>query len=296
MIKTKKRVTRDRVRIAVDIGGTFTDGLAVISPGNRIWVGKTLTTPDDPGEAVTTVMADLLKQIVAARGAATRAVDDVVHGTTLVTNTLIERKGARTALIVTKGTRDVLTIAREIRYDLYDLNLEIPPPLVPRDKRIEADERLDVHGGIVKPLDAVELERLLDELAGLDIEAVAVCLLHSYVNDVHEQLIKAAVKKRFPGLAISISSGIAREIREYERMSTTVANAYVQPLMTEYLNRLDQRVHELAPGAPLKIMVSSGGFTSGKAAAETPILLLESGPAGGVLTPHRRLPKLGMPN
>ncbi len=284
MIKTKKRVTRDRVRIAVDIGGTFTDGLAVISPGNRIWVGKTLTTPDDPGEAVTTVMADLLKQIVAARGAATRAVDDVVHGTTLVTNTLIERKGARTALIVTKGTRDVLTIAREIRYDLYDLNLEIPPPLVPRDKRIEADERLDVHGGIVKPLDAVELERLLDELAGLDIEAVAVCLLHSYVNDVHEQLIKAAVKKRFPGLAISISSGIAREIREYERMSTTVANAYVQPLMTEYLNRLDQRVHELAPGAPLKIMVSSGGFTSGKAAAETPILLLESGPAGGVLS------------
>ncbi len=272
------------MRIAVDIGGTFTDGLAVISPGNRIWVGKTLTTPDDPGEAVTTVMADLLKQIVAARGAAARAVDDVVHGTTLVTNTLIERKGARTALIVTKGTRDVLTIAREIRYDLYDLNLEIPQPLVPRDKRIEAGERLDAHGGIVKPLDAAELERLLDELGGLEIKAVAVCLLHSYVNDVHEQQIKAAVKKRFPGLAISISSGIAREIREYERMSTTVANAYVQPLMTEYLNRLDQRVHELAPGAPLKIMVSSGGFTSGRAAAETPILLLESGPAGGVLS------------
>ena len=110
------------------------------------------------------------------------------------------------------------------------------------------------------------------------------CLLHAYVNDVHEKQIEAAVKKRFPGLAISISSGIAREIREYERMSTTVANAYVQPLMTEYLNRLDQRVHELAPGAPLRIMVSSGGFTSGKAAAETPILLLESGPAGGVLS------------
>ena len=272
------------MRIAVDIGGTFTDGLAVLSPGGRIWVAKSLTTPHDPGEAVTTVMADLLAQVAAARGAGKRDVTDVVHGTTLVTNTLIERTGARTALIVTKGTRDVLTIAREIRYDLYDLNLEIPQPLVPEERRLEADERLDVQGGMVTPLVATELERLLDELAGLDIEAVAVCLLHAYVNDAHEKSIAAAVKKRFPALAISISSGIAREIREYERMSTTVANAYVQPLMTEYLNRLDQRVHELAPGAPLRIMVSSGGFTSGKAAAETPILLLESGPAGGVLS------------
>ena len=282
MIKAKK--TRDRVRIAVDIGGTFTDGLAVISPGNRIWVGKTLTTPDDPGEAVTTVMVDLLKQIAAARGDGKRDVDDVVHGTTLVTNTLIERKGARTGLVVTQGTRDVLTIAREIRYDLYDLNLEIPQPLVAEDKRLEVDERLDVSGSVVKPLAQAELDGLLDQLGTLDIEAVAVCLLHAYVNDVHEKQIATAVKKRFPKLAISISSGIAREIREYERMSTTVANAYVQPLMTEYLNRLDQRVHELAPGAPLKIMVSSGGFTSGKAAADTPILLLESGPAGGVLS------------
>ena len=248
------------------------------------WVAKTLTTPDDPGEAVTTVIADLLRQVVATRGAGERDVNDVVHGTTLVTNTLIERKGARTALIVTKGTRDVLTIAREIRYDLYDLNLEIPQPLVPEAMRIEADERLDVGGAVVKPLTAAELARIPDELAALDVEAVAVCLLHAYVNDAHEKQIAAAVKKRLPKLAISISSGIAREIREYERMSTTVANAYVQPLMTEYLNRVDQRVHEFAPGAPLKIMVSSGGFTFGKAAADTPILLLESGPAGGVLS------------
>jgi N-methylhydantoinase A len=283
--KTKaKKATRESVRIAVDIGGTFTDGLAVIAPGNRIWVGKTLTTPDDPGIAVTTVMADLLKQIAAARGEGQRPVTDVVHGTTLVTNTLIERKGARTGLVVTQGTRDVLTIAREIRYDLYDLNLEIPQPLVPEDKRVEAVERLDVSGAVVTQLTSAEVERVLDELEALNVEAVAVCLLHAYVNDVHEKQIAAAVKKRFPGLAISISSGIAREIREYERMSTTVANAYVQPLMTEYLNRLDQRVHDLAPGAPLKIMVSSGGFTSGTAAADTPILLLESGPAGGVLS------------
>ncbi len=284
MKKTKPKSRRDSIRIAVDIGGTFTDGLAVIAPGNRIWVGKTLTTPDDPGVAVTTVIEDLLKQITAARGDGRRDVTDVVHGTTLVTNTLIERKGARTGLIVTQGTRDVLTIAREIRYDLYDLNLEIPQPLVPEDMRIEATERLDVSGAVVKPLAASDLARVLDQLGKLDIEAVAVCLLHAYVNDVHEKQIAAAVKQRFPKLAISISSGIAREIREYERMSTTVANAYVQPLMTEYLNRLDQRVHDLAPGAPLKIMISSGGFTSGKAAADTPILLLESGPAGGVLS------------
>src|SRR3954471_22810380 len=240
---TKSKNKRETIRIAVDIGGTFTDGLAVIAPGNRIWVGKTLTTPDDPGVAVTTVIEDLLKQIAVARGTAKRDVTDVVHGTTLVTNTLIERKGARTGLVVTEGTRDVLTIAREIRYDLYDLNLEIPKPLVAEDKRIEAAERLDVSGAVVTPLGDADLERVVDQLGALDVEAVAVCLLHAYVNDVHEKKIAAAVKNRFPRMAISISSGIAREIREYERMSTTAANAYVQPLMTEYLNNLDQRVH-----------------------------------------------------
>ena len=283
-----------RLRIAVDIGGTFTDGLAALTPGGRIWVAKTLTTPRDPGEAVTTVMVDLLKQIasrhpkpLAARGErATNApiVTEVVHGTTLVTNTLIERKGAPTGLVVTKGTRDVLDIGREWRYDLYDLNLKLPQPLVALSKRREADERLDAAGEVLTPLSKAELDRLLDEIAGLDVEAVAVCLLHAYVNDTHEKKIAAAIRKRFPRLAVSISSGIAREIREYERMSTTVANAYVQPLVAEYLRNLEGRVNALAPGAPLRIMVSSGGFTSGEAAAETPILLLESGPAGGVLS------------
>ncbi len=273
---------RHSLRIAVDIGGTFTDGLAVLAPGSRIWVAKTLTTPRDPGEAVTTVIADLLKQVAAARSRT--SVTEVVHGTTLVTNTLIERKGAKTGLVVTKGTRDVLTIAREIRYELYDLNLQLPQPLVPDDKRLEVEERLGVDGEVVTPLGETGLARLMDEIAGIQVEAVAVCLLHSYVNDVHEKAIAAALRKRFPKLAVSISSGIAREIREYERMSTTAANAYVQPLVENYLDRLDSRVHALAPGAPLRIMVSSGGFTSGKAAAETPILLLESGPAGGVLS------------
>lgn len=275
---------RDKLRIAVDIGGTFTDGLAVITPGGRIWVAKTLTTPRDPGEAVTTVIADLLRQVAAARSGAKPPVAEVVHGTTLVTNTLIERKGAKTGLVVTKGTRDVLTIAREIRYELYDLNLEIPKPLVPDELRIEVNERCDAEGQVITPLTEAELARLMDEVGKLRVEAVAVCLLHAYVNDAHEKEIAAAIGKRFPKLAVSISSGIAREIREYERMSTTVTNAYVQPRMAEYLERLDGRVHALALGTPLRIMVSSGGFTSGKAAAETPILLLESGPAGGVLS------------
>lgn len=268
----------------MDIGGTFTDGLAVLTPGGRIWVAKTLTTPRDPGEAVTTVMGDLLRQISAARADTQTQVSEVVHGTTLVTNTLIERKGAKTGLVVTKGTRDVLSIGREIRYELYDLNLEIPKPLVPVGLRLEVDERLDVAGHVVTPLSATELARLTGEVGRLGVEAVAVCLLHAYGNDVHEKQIAAAIKKQFPGLAVSISSGIAREIREYERMSTTTANAYVQPQVAEYLDRLDSRVHKLAPAAPLRIMVSSGGFTSGRAAAETPILLLESGPAGGVLS------------
>ncbi len=274
----------DKLRIAVDIGGTFTDGLAVITPGGRIWVAKTLTTPRDPGEAVTTVIADLLRQVAAARSGAKPPVAEVVHGTTLVTNTLIERKGAKTGLVVTKGTSDVLTIAREIRYELYDLNLEIPKPLVPEELRVEVNERLDVEGQVVALLTEAELARLTDEIGKLGVEAVAVCLLHAYVNDAHEKGIVAAIRKRFPKLPVSISSGVAREIREYERMSTTVANAYVQPRVAEYLDRLDGRVHALAPGSPLRIMVSSGGFTSGKAAAETPILLLESGPAGGVLS------------
>ena len=283
----RARVTEKpaRLRIAVDIGGTFTDGLAATTPGGEIWVAKTLTTPRDPGEAVTTVIADLLRQIGGGESSnGRRAVCEVVHGTTLVTNTLIERKGARTGLVVTKGTRDVLDIGREWRYDLYDLNLKLPQPLAALENRHEVDERLDARGEAVTALSDVELDRLMSNIAGLEVDAIAVCLLHAYVNDQHERKIADAIRRRFPQIAVSISSGIAREIREYERMSTTVANAYVQPLVADYLRRLDERVKDLAPDAPLRIMVSSGGFTSGEAAAETPILLLESGPAGGVLS------------
>jgi N-methylhydantoinase A len=271
------------LRIAVDIGGTFTDGLAVLLPGGRIWVGKCLTTPDDPGEAVSTVIADLLRQVAQAGGSAPR-VGEVVHGTTLVTNTLIERKGARTALLTTTGIGDALDIGRELRYDLYDLDLQLPEPLVPRDRRIEVAGRMDALGTEVAPMADAAVARAVRALAALDVEAVAVCLLHGYLNDAHERRLKAGLQTRLPGLAVSISSAVAREIGEYERMSTTVANAYVQPLVARYLDQLQGRIGALAPAASLKIMVSSGGFTSGAAAAETPITLLESGPAAGVLS------------
>ena len=273
------------VRIAVDIGGTFTDGVAELSPGGRIWVGKCLTTPQDPGVAVSTVVEDLLRQVAKVLGGTpAAAVTEVVHGTTLVTNTLIERKGARTALVCTAGTRDVLDIGRETRYDLYDLELELPAPLTALDHRFELDERLDVRGAVVRPVTDALLDDLCDRLAGVEVDAVAVCFLHAYANDDHERQVRSALKRRLPKLAVSISAGIAREIREFERMSTTVASAYVQPLMDLYLTRLDQRMASVGVKGPLRIMVSSGGFTSAKAAAEAPILLLESGPAGGVLS------------
>jgi len=283
--RAAKPKARPTIRIAVDIGGTFTDGVAELSPGGRIWVGKCLTTPHDPGEAVTTVVADLLRQVDAARaGASVGLVSEVVHGTTLVTNTLIERKGARTGLVVTRGTLDALDIGRETRYDLYDLDLELPAPLVPAAARTETGGRLDTQGAEIDPIGGAGLAALSDRVAALGVESIAVCLLHAYANDRHEIEIRDAVAKRFPGLAVSISSQIAREIREYERMSTTAASAYVQPLMQAYLAELESRMQRLQVEGPLRIMVSSGGFTSARAAAEVPILLLESGPAGGVLS------------
>ncbi len=162
---TRAREKSGRLRIAVDIGGTFTDGLAATTPGGEIWVAKTLTTPRDPGEAVTTVIADLLKQIAARPENGRRPVSEVVHGTTLVTNTLIERKGAPTGLVVTKGTRDVLDIGREWRYDLYDLNLELPQPLAALENRREVDERLDARGEAVTTLTDTELDRLMSNIA-----------------------------------------------------------------------------------------------------------------------------------
>jgi N-methylhydantoinase A len=267
------------LRVAVDIGGTFTDGVAVLSPSGRIWVGKTPTTPDDPGEAVSTVILDLLRQAGAGASLA-----EVVHGTTLITNTLIERKGSRTALVTTSGHADLLDIGREWRYDIYDLDIELPQPLIAPGDRITVDERLDAHGSVLQPLGEAELAKVADRVKKLGVESVAVSLLHSYVNDAHERAIGRRLADALPGVAVSLSSEVAREIKEYERTSTTAANAYVKPLVGRYLAELGARIERIGKNVPLRIMVSSGGFTSAKSAAHTPILLLESGPAAGVLS------------
>jgi N-methylhydantoinase A len=272
------------LRVAVDIGGTFTDGVATLSPAGRIWVGKTPTTPSDPGEAVSTVILNLIRQVAGAMGEAAPPLAEVVHGTTLITNTLIERKGARTALVTTKGMRDAVDIGREWRYDIYDLEIVMPQSLVGTDCRVEVDERLNARGEVTTALGELELDRMVDLLAWLGVDSVAVCLLHSYINDTHERKIAARLRSAMPHLAISVSSDLAREIKEFERTSTTVANAYVKPLVAEYLHELEARIDAIQVDIPLRVMVSSGGFTSARAGAESPILLLESGPAAGVLS------------
>ncbi len=272
----------------MDIGGTFTDGVATLSPSGRIWVGKTPTTPDDPGEAVSTVALNLLKQVADSMGPSAPKLAEVVHGTTLITNTLIERKGVKTGLITTQGMRDMLDIGREWRYDIYDLDIVIPAPLVPPALRLEVDERLDARGEVLTPLTDAQLDRLIDgvisKLGAAGVESVAVSLLHSYLNDAHEKRIEARLRQALPNLSVSVSSDLAREIKEFERTSTTVANAYVKPIVAKYLHELENRIARIQEGIPLRVMVSSGGFTSAKAGAESPILLLESGPAAGVLS------------
>ena len=272
------------LRVAVDIGGTFTDGVAALSPAGRIWVAKAPTTPADPGEAVSTVILSLLRQVAASMGASAPKLAEVVHGTTLITNTLIERSGARTGLITTRGMRDALDIGREWRYDIYDLEIVLPQPLVAPDCRVEVDERLNARGEVITPLDAPELERMTLAIAALGVDSVAVSLLHSYVNDAHEKQIRDTLKAAMPDLAVSLSSELAREIKEFERTSTTAANAYVKPLAAQYLEELESRIEAIQSGIALRVMVSSGGFTSARSGAESPILLLESGPAAGVLS------------
>ncbi|MCU0494737.1 MAG: hydantoinase/oxoprolinase family protein, partial [Chloroflexaceae bacterium] len=268
-----------RYRLGFDIGGTFTDFVLCDAETGHLETYKTLTTPDDPTRAVLEGVQALLARV----GADGSALDLVIHGTTLITNALIERKGAKTALITTGGHGDVLEIAREMRYDIYDLLLVNPEPLVPRPLRFELSERLDGQGRVVRPVDEAQLHQLAERLAQEQVEAVAICLLHAYRNPAHEQQVAAVLRERLPGLAISLSSEVAPEIREYERMSTTVANAYVQPLAGRYLLSLQTQLQRLGYRRDLYLMLSSGGITVAETAARFPIRLVESGPAAGAL-------------
>ena len=276
--------TLNQLRIAVDIGGTFTDGVATLPHNGLIWVGKTPTTPNDPGEAVSKLILNLLEQVGHSFNSDMPELSEVVHGTTLITNTLIERKGTKTALVTTTGMGDILEIGREWRYDIYDLDIELPRSLVDKNCCIEVKERLNSLGQIVDSLSEEEIKRVIADLKKMQVESVAVSFLHSYINDAHEKQIGQFLQNALPGISISLSSEVASEIKEYERTSTVVASAYVKPIVASYLEELEDRIQKIQKDVPLRVMVSSGGFTSAKAAAQTPILLLESGPAAGVLS------------
>ena len=264
-------------RLAVDIGGTFTD-LALERDGQR-WTAKTLTTPQAPEEGVLVGT----RQILAAAGMAPSDIALVIHGTTLATNALIERKGARTALLTTEGFRDVLALANEARYDQYDLNIDLPQPLVPRRWRLSVPERLDNEGKVLLPLDEQAVRAQLAVMRAEGIEALAIGFLHAFVNPVHEQRAAAIAREVWPGLPISLSSEVSPEMREWERFSTTVANAYVQPMMARYLHRLETGLRDSGLACPLFLMLSGGGLTTIETAARFPIRLVESGPAGGAI-------------
>jgi N-methylhydantoinase A len=267
----------DAVRIGVDIGGTFTD--IALQIGHRYVTTKVLTTPRAPEQAVMQGVTSALAQA----GLKPATVDLVIHGTTLATNALIERKGARTAMIGTEGHRDTLELAYEDRFSEYDVFIEKPAPLIPRDLRFTVPERMNARGEVLRPLDDAAVAALVPELKRLKVESVAVGFIHAYANPDHERRVRTILAKAMPDLGISLSSEVCAEVREYDRLSTTACNAYVQPLMAGYLNRLAGKLKEAGFACPLYLMLSGGGLATLETAMRFPIRLVESGPAGGAI-------------
>lgn len=285
-------MSASQYRFGFDIGGTFTDFVLIDATTGRIETYKTLTTPYEPAKAVIEGWRVLLER-VSAEG---RQVTNAIHGTTLITNTMIERKGARTALITTNGFTDTLDTQKEMRYDIYDLKAPPVLHLVPRALRYEIDERLDSFGHVYIPLKVESLGALADWLNSKNVQAVAVCFLHAYRNPQHELLIGAWLRDNFPHLSVSLSHEVAPEIREYERMSTTVCNAYVQPLTEGYLKQLQGELAREGFEQPLYLMLSSGGIAVAETASRFPVRLVESGPAAGALVTAFYSLKIGEPN
>ena len=266
-----------RIRVGVDVGGTFTDFVLVDEKRDLIFTGKRLTTPEDPSLAITYG----LERLVSESGTSVPELDAVVHGTTLVANTIIERKGAKVGLITTKGFRDSLEMGREIRYDLYDLFFEKPEPLAPRFLRQPVDERIDAKGNVLRPLDENTLGAAAEKLVAEGVEAIAICFMHAYANDAHERQAKEILDAKYPDMPITTSTEVAPEIREYERANTACANAYVLPLMQRYLGDLSQKLSDQGLKQPLYLMQSGGGIASVTRGQAAPIHLIESGPAAG---------------
>ncbi len=266
-------------RIGVDIGGTFTDLVVFDDATGSFAVGKTLTTPRDPSQAVETLVHETLEREHIAIG----DVQQLIHGTTLVTNAIIERTGSRTALLATQGFRDSIEIRRENRYELYDLMLEMPEPLVPRYLRFGVPQRTLAGGTTMQELDSAFVEQLTHELVANRIEAVAIAFLNSFTSGSAEQEARAIVQRVAPGIRVSISSEVVPEIREFERTSTTIANVYVQDRVEKYLRELQARLARIGFKGNLFLIISSGGIVTIDTAIRFPVRLLESGPAGGAL-------------
>ncbi|CAB1081703.1 N-methylhydantoinase A (EC [Olavius algarvensis Delta 1 endosymbiont] len=270
---------QSKYRLGCDIGGTFTDFVLVNDDTGEFQINKCLTTPGDPSEAVEAGIREMLET---TPGFMPR-IEEIIHGTTLVINAIIERKGARTGLITTRGFRDVLELGRELRYDAYDIFAEYPLPLVPRSLRLEVSERIASDGRVIMELDGAEVQKVLSELTEKGIESLAVCLINAYENPVHEKMIQGIVRQAAPALSLSTSFEVLPQIREYERTCTTATNAYVKPITAKYLAKLSARLESLGFMGKLYIMLSSGGITSVETARRFPVRIIESGPTAAVI-------------
>ncbi|OAH06361.1 Acetophenone carboxylase gamma subunit [Rhodobacteraceae bacterium SB2] len=265
------------VRLGVDIGGTFTD--VVLEVGTAVFSAKVLTTYTAPEEAIIAG----LQQVCDKAGVAPFQIEQVIHGTTLATNALIERRGAKTALITSEGFRDVIEMRTESRFEQYDLNLILPEPLLPRQRRYTVPGRMDANGAEIMALSRADIEPVIAQIAAAGYESVAVGLIHSYLNDRHEKMVAELLSERLPHVMVSLSCEVSPQMREYERFNTVVANAYIKPLMKSYLDRLRNRLRSEMVECDVFLMHSGGGIISLESAAEFPVRLVESGPAGGAV-------------
>jgi len=278
-----------RYRVGVDIGGTFTDIVFLSEHGARL-TRKVSSTVDNYATAIVGGLAELIGE----HNLGAPEIVELLHGTTVASNAILELKGARTGLITTKGFRDVLEIRTLRMPRLYDLSWTKPPPLVERHLRVEVDERINAKGEVERPLSEVDAARAIEKLVGQGVEAIAVCLIHSYLNPAHEQLVKEVAARTAPKLTLCISAEVLPEIKEYERTSTTVINAYVRPIVERYLSTLTAELTRIEVDAPLLLMQSNGGLTTAKAAAVTPMNIIESGPAAGVVGVQALIRQIGI--
>ena len=278
------------LRVAVDIGGTFTDTVLMNGSGEVLGSAKTATTPSDPTEGA----LEGVKSVLAQGNVRWEDIEGFIHGTTLATNALIERRGACVATVTTEGFRDILEIAYERRYSQYDIDLEKPDLIVSRERSFTIRERMDARGNRLTPLDEHAVAGLVNNLRECGAQAVAICLLHAYANPEHEERLRDLLLEAMPNLSVSISSQVSPEAREFDRLCTTIANAYIQPLMARYLVEFEARFKAEGLTCPILMMTAGGGMTTLETAADLPIRLVESGPAGGAILAARIAQRAGL--